>query len=391
MFNDNLLKMLVVLLLVGPHGAEADQQAATFHAFLAYTLPYVLLSLPAGVLADAFSKRQVLLTFKGVEAGAVLLAGLALMQGSSGALLAVLAVMGTLGALSSPTKYGLLAELVPEATLARSNGLFLTATWLATIVGTGLAGVALDALGRSRLWQLGVALGALSVGGLLLARRIPVLPARGVRRGIVETARTGWREICRVRSLRMAVIGSTTFWTLGALLQQDVVVYSKSELGLPDSGKSLLQAALAVGVGAGALICGYVTRGRLGVRWVHRGAALMGCVLIVLGLLHPPTAATVALLLVVGTSSGLLIVPLNSLAQGRSSLATRGSVIAMLNVFVFSGVILGSLTGAVLAERGFRSTTIFVVGGVAALAGAAWSRWARSRLDDLEPRPAAPA
>lgn len=391
MFNDNLLKMLVVLLLVGPHGGEAEQQRATFHGFLAYTLPYVLLSIPAGVLADAYSKRRVLLAFKAAEACAVLLAGLALVQGGPAAVLGVLAVMGTLGALSSPTKYGLLPELVPETTLARSNGLFLMATWVATILGTGLAGGALDVLGQGRLWQLGAGLGALAVGGLLLARRIPALPARGARRGLVDTARTGWREIRRVRSLRMAVAGSTFFWTLGALLQQDVVVYSKAELGLPDTGKSLLQAALAVGVGAGALLCGALTRGRLGVRWVHRGAAVMGVVLILLGLLRPSTSVTVVLLLLVGTASGLLIVPLNALAQGRSLADSRGAVIAVLNVFVFSGVILGSLGGALLADGGFRSTTIFVLGGGAALLGALWARWARARLDDLGPSAPRPA
>lgn len=383
MFNDNLLKMMVVLLLVRSSHDEASQQTATFWGFLAYTAPYVLLSMPAGVIADGYSKRRVLLTIKVLEALIVLQAGLALMEGSPPAVLGVLTAMGILSALSSPTKYGLLPELLPEERLAYGNGVFVLASWIATILGTGLAGVVLDHLGQGRMWQLGVGLCALSVGGLLLARRIPppLTSARPPGRSLRATARVGWRSILGSRSLRMAVVGSTCFWTLGALLQQDVIVYSKSELHLPDTGKSLLQAALAVGIGVGSLLVGQLTRGRLGVRWVHRGAAAMGALLLIVGWGPAHTVLATVLLFLVGLSSGLIVVPLNALAQGRSSPDQRGAVIAVLNVFVFSGVILGSLAGAALGRWGLSSGTIFVVGGAAALGGALWARRARSRLD----------
>ncbi len=381
MFNDNLLKMVVILLLVGPRSTEAAQQAVTFQCFLAYTLPYVLLSLPAGALADAFSKRRVLVTLKLVEVAVMLLAGLALADGGRPALLVVLCLVGTLSALSSPSKYGLLPELLAESKLAGGNGVFLLASWSATILGTGLAGALLDLVGPQRRGQVGLVLAALSVAGTLFALRIPRGVAAGVRASVPATARAGWRAIVASRSLRMAVLGSTFFWTLGALLQQDVVVFSKSALDLSDTGTSLLQAALALGIGLGSVAVGRLTPGRLGVRWVHRGAASMGTLLLLLGLLPASIPLAGIALLLVGVSSGLILVPLNSLAQGRSAPEHRGAVIAVLNLFVFLGVLLGSLCGALLGRMGQPSTAIFVVAGGAALLGAVWARATRAHLE----------
>src|SRR5262245_3432707 len=93
MFLDTLLKMAVVLLLMGPERTEAAQHAATSWAFLAYTTPLVLLSLPGGVIADRWSKRGVLLALKAAEVGVMVLAGLALWKGTPWAVLSVLALL----------------------------------------------------------------------------------------------------------------------------------------------------------------------------------------------------------------------------------------------------------------------------------------------------------
>lgn len=380
MVNDNLLKMAVVLLLIGPRATETAQQDATFTGFLAYTLPYVLLSLPAGVLADAWSKRRVLLMLKGAEIAAMLLAGWALHDGSSAAVLTVLALAGALGALASPAKYGAIPELVPPERLTRSNGQFLLATWLAIIAGTGVAGGLLDVVGPSGRWQIGVLLAALAVAGFGCLTRMPALPARGVREGVRGVAVTGWREIMATPHLRLTFVGSTFFWTLCALVQHDVVVFSKSALELPDTGKSLLQAGLAAGVGLGGLLCGLLSYGRMGLRWIHRGLALMALVLAALAFLPPALGSAAPLLVLLGTGSGLVLTPLNALAQGRSRPEHRGAVIAVLNVAVFSGILLGSLGGASLGRTGLASTSILGVAALLALAGAGWALSARRHL-----------
>src|SRR5258706_6037047 len=75
-FNDNAFKLFVALLSIravraaaGGEGPafEAASQTWTTYAFVVFTLPLILVSLPAGFLADRVSKRSVILWMKGME------------------------------------------------------------------------------------------------------------------------------------------------------------------------------------------------------------------------------------------------------------------------------------------------------------------------------------
>ncbi len=53
-----------------------------------------------------------------------------------------------------------------------------------------------------------------------------------------------------------------------------------------------------------------------------------------------------------GIFSGLLFVPLNALLQWRAPADRRGAVIAMANVLVYGGMVLGTFLALVLARAG---------------------------------------
>jgi acyl-[acyl-carrier-protein]-phospholipid O-acyltransferase/long-chain-fatty-acid--[acyl-carrier-protein] ligase len=75
-FNDNAWKLIVALLAMkaaaaGTGGAgpayEAASQSRTTLSFLVFTLPLMLVSLPAGAVADRVSKRTVIIAMKAAE------------------------------------------------------------------------------------------------------------------------------------------------------------------------------------------------------------------------------------------------------------------------------------------------------------------------------------
>ena len=75
-FNDNAWKLIVTFLAIRAlqnsfTGTEAEFQAAsqfqTTLAFCVLTLPLMLFSLPAGLLADRVSKRSVIISMKFLE------------------------------------------------------------------------------------------------------------------------------------------------------------------------------------------------------------------------------------------------------------------------------------------------------------------------------------
>src|SRR5258705_13703524 len=86
-FNDNAFKLIVAFLAIraipgyasmDKRGQEDATQWRTTMAFVAFTVPLVLVSLPAGALADRRSKRTLLVWREGGEWGLMLAAAAAL-------------------------------------------------------------------------------------------------------------------------------------------------------------------------------------------------------------------------------------------------------------------------------------------------------------------------
>ena len=61
------------------------------------------------------------------------------------------------------------------------------------------------------------------------------------------------------RPLYFAVLGEMFFFFIAAMIQLHLVIYGKEVLGLNDLDSSYLQATIAVGIGAGCLVAGFVS------------------------------------------------------------------------------------------------------------------------------------
>ena len=71
----------------------------------------------------------------------------------------------------------------------------------------------------------------------------------------------------------LAVAGNTYFWYLAALIVLVVVIYGTEVLGLSALRTSYLQAAMALGIGAGSVAAGYASRKQIEYGFVPLGAA----------------------------------------------------------------------------------------------------------------------
>lgn len=382
-FNDNAWKLIVMALLEravarAAIGDAAEREAASQHAatsaFVAFTVPLVLFSLPAGVLADRFSKRSVILWLKGLELVLMGIGAAALFTGGNATLLPmiVLAAMGLQSALFSPAKYGIVPELVPHEDLSRANGALEMGTFFAIIAGTGLGPVLLGVAG-SHAWAAGAALALLAAVGFFAALRIPKTPRAAAPVAWSESLRTGWRALRGDRTLWLVTIGATWFWGVSSLLGQNVIVYSKIFLGLSETMTGVPLGVFGVGVGVGAHLAGKLSRGKIETGLIPLGALVLGLGVLVFGVWSPQLAGTLFLTTVLGIASGLLIVPLDALLQARAPDHCRGAVIAISNVFVFSGMLFGSLAGSALAQAQFSTRGIMLAAAVITLGGTVWA------------------
>ena len=295
-----------------------------------FTLSYVLLAPLVGPLADAFPKAKLMAWMNGVK----VLGVLALLGGIHP--VAAFVVVGFGAAAYAPAKYGLVTELVAPGQLVAANGWLEVTVVCAVLLGTVFGGALV-----SPLFEPLAAFGVIDLHLLLavyalaaaLNLGIPDSGARYAARSIHPLAllrdfrdanTTLWRDAMGGLSLA----ATTLFWGAGATLQFIVLRWAQEQLGLPLHQASYLQAAVAVGVVAGAAVAG---------RWVALHDARRMLVFgVVLGLMLPVVASTrslglaLPLLVIAGAVGGLMVVPLNALLQHRGcQLLTAGRSIAV--------------------------------------------------------------
>jgi acyl-[acyl-carrier-protein]-phospholipid O-acyltransferase / long-chain-fatty-acid--[acyl-carrier-protein] ligase len=383
-FNDNAWKLMVALLAIrqlafttapGPQ-FEAASQTQTTLAFVVFTFPLVLVSIVAGMLADRVSKRTVIIMMKSVEVLLMSAATLALGLNPAGGVLplVVLAGMGVHSALFSPAKYGILAELLPHERLAAGNGRLEMWTFFAILTGTATPGILMSLTG-SAVWLAPLLLTALALVGFGAAWTIPPVPPARAEGGLADTLKGAWSAIARDRMLRLAICGAVFFWTIASLFAQNILIYAKAVLLVSDWQSGLPLMMLSIGIGLGARWVGRLSQSRVEYGLIPLGAAGVAVMLSVIGLTAPGLTATLALMVVLGTSSALIFVPLNALIQWRAPTDRRGSVIAFENTCVFTGILLGSLGAGALATTGVSTTGIFTTTAVFTVLGTAWALW----------------
>lgn len=390
-FNDNAWKIMVFTLATRAliqDGMDretfeyASQIKATL-ALLVFLIPMLLFSFPAGAIADRVSKRNMIIVMKALEVVLLAAGALSLFLLPSYLLFpyAVLGLMGMQSALFSPAKYGILPQILPYEKLAKGNGLIEMWTMIAIIAGTGLGPLMLllDKEGtRPDLSYTGpLALMILSVAGLAASFLVPkVEPVKEETTGFINTIKDAGKSIYRDRVLLLAVLGTVFFWLNISLLGQNVLVYAKGLVQHLERGElyqGVPPASYGVGIAIGALLGGKISGDRIEYGLIPLGAIGFAAMSLVLGIVQPLMAGTIVTLIMLGISSGMVVVPLQSLVQWRAPHDQKGSVIGLVNAFNITGMIIGSLAASAMAVLGLNLEKTLVLSALLVVAATVWS------------------
>lgn len=219
----------------------------------AQTLPFLLLSIPAGVLADRLPRRTLMASAEAVRV-ASLVAILALVAGHA-LTLPLLAVLGALGAAGTVTYSvaapSLVPALVPRDALAAANGRMELARSAAFAAGPAVGGALVGWTGP--VVAFAVAAG-LSTWAVVALRGIDE-PARSdrPRRHVAHDLREGAALVFGHRLLRPVLLTALVFNVSLFLLNAVYVPYAVHHLGLAPMAIGFTLAAYGVGMLAGAL------------------------------------------------------------------------------------------------------------------------------------------
>jgi len=343
--NDNIFKLLLICLLGNLMG-ESCRAKVVPAAFAIFVVPFLLFSHAAGVLADRISKRTIIVAVKFIEVAVLLAACVAVYYKSPVFLYVILFLMGCHSTLFSPSKYGIIPEIVPAEKLSRANSFLEGLTYMAIILGTFLPSfLLLQVIGGSYLGLAGICL-CLAVAGVIASFGIQKTPSAGSTKNfsalfLVEIFKT-LRETKKDIHLFLAIMGSAYFLFLGAFIQQAGLIYGQECLRMSVEKSGYLFPVAALGIGIGALLSGKVSGRNIEFGIVPIGAVGLTVACVALGLVTPALKPALALIFLIGVSSGLFIVPLNAFIQYRSPGNQRGEILACTNFLSFLGVALSA-------------------------------------------------
>ena len=394
-FSEQMALAAAPLVAVLTLGATAAQTGALQAA---QTLPFLLLSLPAGVLADRMSRKALMTGAECVRAASLLVLLALLWMGALN--LTWLAALGFLGAVGTVaynvSAPALVPRLVRAGDLANANRwlelarscafsagpaaggalvgwmgapiAYVLATTLSLLAAVCLAGLPQDAApdaGSDAASDLGSDVGsdaapdvesdAASDGGAdagAPARDAPPVAAP-LRPGILAQLREGAAFVAAHALLRPVLITAVFFNTAWFILQAVYVAYAIDRLGLSATGVGITLGVYGAGMLAGALAAPWLAR-RLSFGAMIAAGPLTALVAsgILLSTLAYPSGVWAALgFFLFGAGPILWTITTTTLRQAVTPNALLGRVSAVILTATFGARPVGALIGAGLAAR----------------------------------------
>jgi MFS family permease len=333
----------------------SERDAITLMPILFYA-PWAIFCTLAGYLADRFSKRQSLVFWKLAEIGITLVAlagftlGTLLEMNRLGPFLVLSTVflMGTHSAFFVPAKYGALPEILQANLLSKGNGVLESTSFLAVILGTVTGGIlSSDALFKGQEHLIGMTLVTLAVIGAaasLLIEKMPAAnPHRPFPRNLFKPLLTNLQTMARSKPLALSMLGIAFFVFMVAFMR--ATMYMHGETRNPPWSEfhtSLVVATVALGVGLGSPLAGFLSGGKVELGLVPLGTVGMIAALLTAAVLIFWEGGLVAALVVIGFFSGFYIVPLYTLLQHRAPKTSKGDLIATSDFINVTGAIAAS-------------------------------------------------
>jgi MFS family permease/1-acyl-sn-glycerol-3-phosphate acyltransferase len=360
-FNDQCIHaaaMFYAINFVGKssvQGILSEKTAISLMPILFYA-PWAIFCTLAGYLADRYSKRSTLVFWKMAEVLITLIALAGFWIGvhhqnpiGPWIVLSTVFLMGMHSAFFVPAKYGVMPEILPHSLLSKGNGVLESTSFLAIIMGTVCGGILSDErVFKGQEHFIGLILVGLAVIGALASLVIHKMPAAHPQRpfptNLYKPLWVNLRTLVKSKPLVLSVLGIAFFTFMVAFMRQ--TMYMHGETRNPRWSEfeiSLVVGTVALGIGIGSPLAGWLSGGKVELGLVPLGATGMFVATAVAAFVIDSQAGLVICLVALGFCVGFYFVPLYSLLQHRAPKSSKGDLIATSNFINVVGAILASL------------------------------------------------
>jgi MFS family permease len=329
---------------------------------LAQFLPFVVLLLPGGQIADRFDRRLIIALAYGLELAAAVALVVFTLAGRSEVyvLFVIAALLGVARSFWAPAGQAMIPNLVPKDLLSGAISVNTLLFTIATITGPAIAGLVLI---------LGFDVAYIVASVLLVAALALVVGVKPVR--AQSTAEWHWRDILGGFVFvwqKKPVLGAISLDLFAVLFGGAVAllpVYADQILHVGSVGLGLLRAAPGVGAAIVALWLGFRPIKRHAGTWMFAGVGAFGVCTLVFGV---STSFWLSLLMlaIAGAGDMISVFVRGMLVQLETPDAIRGRVSAVNSMFIGASNELGAFRSGVNASW-LGTVSSVVWGGVGTL------------------------
>jgi MFS family permease len=347
-------------------------------------VPFALFGLVAGVVADRYDNRLMLMITQAAAMVVAALLAVVAFTGAPTAFVFVLAVLGgTAVVFDNPNRHALTYRLVGRDELQNAVALNSSIFNAGRVIGPALGGVVIAAAGVGFCFALNAASFLAVLLALSLMRPRELYPVnRGTPPRGLGAIREGLGYVRRRRTLRLIVGSTAAVGLVGFNVRVLIPVLTGKTLEAGPHTLGLLFAFFGLGALAGAL----VTASASSPRWRRSLVGLIGLSAGLLALALPQSVwSAAALLALVGISFSLWSSTSQAMLQLSAPDALRGRVLS-LYLLVFGGLQpIGSLLSGWLASIG-GTRLAFLVAGASLSVVAAYDVVRIRSIKEREPR-----
>ncbi|HTK00135.1 MAG TPA: MFS transporter [Bordetella sp.] len=324
------------------------------------SLPFLLLAIPAGVLADRVSRRRMVLGSELVRASAF---GVILLLMEARALdLITLGTLGFIGAAGtvaySVTLPGVTPLLVARDRLPTANSRLELARSIAVTAGPSIAGLLFNALGGEPTYAIAMVLSMTAIG---LVATVPLhRPGQMPRRHLVRELREGFRFTFTNPHLRPVLFTAVAFNASWFMLQASFVPYAQQTLGLSAAGVGTAMSVYGTGMVFGALLTPFLAN-----RLYFGTLVLVGPIGGFIGACFMTASVWISATPLVwcgffffGAGPVVWAATTATLRQAVTPDSLIGRVSAVITTFTFGARPIGALAAAIVAAKWGTSTCI---------------------------------
>lgn len=351
-----------------------DGDAAALGITMALQFGPLLVLMPiAGLIADRFDRKRVLMWTQGAQFTLAIGLGILLVTGVATLwwVYAFALLLGIATAIDAPVRQAFVSELVTDADLPNAVALNAMSFQGARLIGPAVAGVLVAVVGAGPVFFINAATFAAVLLSLVFIRRSALVAAPRLVRARGQI-RDGLRYVRSRPDIVVVLVMVFLVGTFGFNFPVFISTMSTVEFGggAPEFG--LLSSVMAVGAVAGSLLAARRERARFGVIVVAAAGFGVACAVAAFSVNQLMFGAV---LVVVGVTSLTMMNTANAYVQTTTDPSVRGRVMALYLALFAGGTPIGApIVGAVANTLGPRwALGIGAASGiVAAVAALAW-------------------